>query len=143
MSLVIENAAFYDPEPEVENFPGLEKYLQISTQKWKRKRVPFWVSFCKYFSRPGKFSTFGQGVIKRAFSITRDINSYFVVCLFFVFIILFSREVIILEPFLTTFSLLRTLEIAMRVLIFIGLFLIQQVYLVEIKVTSQCSNPIW
>ena len=41
MSLVIENAAFYDPEPEVENFPGLEKYLQISTQKWKRKRVPF------------------------------------------------------------------------------------------------------
>ncbi len=77
MSLVIENAAFYDPEPEVENFPGLEKYLQISTQKWKRKRVPFRVSFCKYFSRPGKFSTFGQGVIKRAFSITRDINSYY------------------------------------------------------------------
>ena len=41
MSLVIENAAFYDPEPEVESFPGLEKYLQISTQKWKRKRGPF------------------------------------------------------------------------------------------------------
>ncbi len=32
----------------------------------------------KYFSRPGKFSTFGQGVIKRAFSITRDINSYYI-----------------------------------------------------------------
>ena len=40
-------------------------------------RVPFWVSICKYFSRAGKFSTFGQGVIKRAFSIARDINSYY------------------------------------------------------------------
>ena len=41
MSLVIENAAFYDPEPEVENFPGREKYLQNETQKGTRLRFHF------------------------------------------------------------------------------------------------------
>ena len=33
MSLERENAAFHNPEPEVEYFPALEIVLQISTQK--------------------------------------------------------------------------------------------------------------
>ena len=41
------------------------------------KRVPSDSRSAKYFSRTGKISTFGQGVIKRAFSIPRDINSYY------------------------------------------------------------------
>jgi hypothetical protein len=76
MLLERENAAFHNPEPEVEYFPALETYFTDLDSERKRKRVPSESRSAKYVSRAGKFSTFGQGVIKRAFSRSRDINSY-------------------------------------------------------------------
>ena len=62
MSLVIENAAFYDPEPEVENF-------QVAFLSESRS--------ANIFLGLENFLRSVRGVIKRAFSITRDINSYY------------------------------------------------------------------
>jgi hypothetical protein len=61
MSRVIENARFMTPWPNVENFPGREKYLQNETQKGTRLHFHFWVEICKYFSRPGNFLLRARG----------------------------------------------------------------------------------
>jgi hypothetical protein len=76
MSLERENAAFDNPDPEVAIFLALENSFADLDPERKRKRVPSESRSAKLFSRARKFSTFGEGVIKRAFSLSRDINSY-------------------------------------------------------------------
>ena len=68
MSLVIENAAFYDPEPEVENFQLSKNIEQILTQKGSVNVFLLSLDLQNMFLYVvGKFITFGQGVIKRVF----------------------------------------------------------------------------
>ncbi len=76
ISLVIENAAFYDPEPEVENF---QVSKNICRSRLRNGSVNAFLSESRsanIFLGLENFLRSVRGVIKRAFSITRDINSY-------------------------------------------------------------------
>ena len=97
MSLEWENAAFYNPDPEVANFLALENSFADLDPERKRKRVPSESRSAKLFSRARKFSTFCEGVIKRAFSLSRDINSYYLLLVSENFIFLIFNHFVLLK----------------------------------------------
>ena len=74
MSLERENAAFDNPDPEVANFLALENSFADLDPERNALRFLSGSRSAKLFSRARKFSTFGEGVIKRAFSLSRDIK---------------------------------------------------------------------